>query len=87
MRNSPFNFRSLSVGVAALLGLSFSTCNLLADAVVIKGGERIEGKILSETDTEVTIQYQISASIKDDRLFGCTDLLAELGILRTRAGD
>ena len=67
MQNSPFNFRALSVGVAALLGLSFFTCNLLADAVVLKGGERIEGKILSETDTEVTIQYQISASIKDER--------------------
>ena len=67
MQNSPFKFRAFSVGVAALLGLSFSTCNLLADAVVLKGGERIEGKILSETDTEVTIQFQISASIKDER--------------------
>ncbi len=67
MQNSPFNFRTLSVGVAALFGLSFSTCSLLADAVVLKGGERIEGKILSETDTEVTIQFQISASIKDER--------------------
>lgn len=38
-----------------------------ADAVVLKGGERIDGKILSETDAELTIQYKVTASISDER--------------------
>ena len=48
--------------------LVYSSSPAWADAVVLKGGERVEGKILSETDAEVTIQYKVTASISDERV-------------------
>ena len=59
-----------STALAAVL----LTTRVLADTVILKGGERIEGKILSETDTEITIQYNVTASIKDDRMVKKTDV-------------
>lgn len=67
-------FRAASFTAAVILGITSLTPRALADAVVIKGGERIEGKILSETDTEVTIQYNASATIKDERTIKKTDV-------------
>ena len=59
-----------STALAAVL----LTTRVLADTVILKGGERIDGKILSETDTEITIQYNVTASIKDDRTVKKTDV-------------
>ena len=42
--------------------------SLRADTVILKSGEKVEGKILSETDTEVTMSVQVTATIKDDRI-------------------
>jgi hypothetical protein len=39
----------------------------LADTVILKSGEKLEGRILSETDTDVTIEVNVTASIKDQR--------------------
>ena len=41
---------------------------LRADTVILKSGDKIEGKILSETDTEVTMSVQVTATIKDERV-------------------
>ncbi len=39
-----------------------------ADTVILKSGEKLEGKILSETDAELTMSVQVSATIKDERV-------------------
>ena len=41
---------------------------LRADTVILKSGDKLEGKILSETDAEVTMSVQVSATIKDERV-------------------
>lgn len=51
----------------ALLAWAALAPALLADTVTLKSGEKIEGKVLSETDTEVVIEYKVSASITDSR--------------------
>ena len=48
--------------------------NLLADSVTLNTGEKITGTIKSETDTEVTIDVQVSASITDERVLEKTDI-------------
>ena len=58
---------------AAILLVQFSS-PIRADVVILKGGERVEGKILSETDAEVTIQYKVTASISDDRVIKKADI-------------
>lgn len=47
---------------------------LRADSVTLKTGEEITGTIKSETDTEVTIDVQVSASITDERVIEKTDI-------------
>ena len=41
---------------------------VMADTVILKSGDKLEGKILSETDAEVTMSVQVSATIKDERV-------------------
>lgn len=57
-----------------LLGFLLPSTLALADSVFLKGGERVDGKILSETDSEVTIEYKASASIKDERVIKKADI-------------
>jgi hypothetical protein len=38
-----------------------------ADTVVLKSGEKLEGRVLSETDTELRFEVKISAGIVDER--------------------
>ncbi|MDB6173255.1 MAG: hypothetical protein JWL59_2566 [Chthoniobacteraceae bacterium] len=39
-----------------------------ADSVTLKSGEKLEGKITKETDTEITLEQKISAGITDSRV-------------------
>src|SRR5690349_2950577 len=57
--------------LAALLSLVVSS---FADSVILKSGEKVDGRILSETDTEVTIEVAVSAAIKDQRVIKKTDV-------------
>ena len=57
--------RNASAVLSAILCLCMS---LFADTVTLKSGEKLEGKILSETDAEVTMSVQVSATIKDERV-------------------
>ena len=51
-----------------VLPILLSVCSALqADTVILKSGEKVEGKILSETPAEVTVSVQITATIKDER--------------------
>ncbi len=53
----------------AVISILSGLCVLLqADTIVLKSGEKLEGKILSETDAEVTMSVQVSATIKDERV-------------------
>ncbi len=54
-----------------LLGLAAST---FADTVVLKSGEKMEGRILSETPTQVTLEVKVTATIKDERVIKRTDI-------------
>lgn len=74
MQKSASKFYSLTIATIAVFGATFGSMSALADSVVLKGGERIEGKIINETDTEITINYQVSASIRDERTIKKTDI-------------
>jgi hypothetical protein len=55
--------------IATLLPILICLCTTLsADTVTLKSGEKLEGKILSETEAEVTMSVQITATIKDERV-------------------
>lgn len=60
----PF-IRLSTLVLSALVCLS---AGLQADTVILKSGEKLEGKILSETDAEITMSVQVSATIKDERV-------------------
>ena len=45
-----------------------------ADTVVLKSGEKIEGRILSEGGTEVTLAVQVTATIQEDRVIRKADI-------------
>jgi hypothetical protein len=45
-----------------------------ADTVTLKSGEKVEGRILTETDTELTIEVKVSGSIKDQRAIKKADV-------------
>jgi hypothetical protein len=38
-----------------------------ADTITLKSGDKLEGKIRSETETEVVIEYKVSSGIADER--------------------
>src|SRR5581483_5043345 len=38
-----------------------------ADTVTLKTGDKLNGKITSETDSQVTMRVQVSATISDER--------------------
>jgi hypothetical protein len=47
--------------------LLLATGSLLADTITLKSGAKIEGKVVEETATEVTVEYRESANIVDRR--------------------
>ena len=53
--------------VAAVL-LALSAPAIRADLVVLKSGEKIEGRVVSESPAEVRIEVQVSAGIVDERV-------------------
>jgi hypothetical protein len=52
----------LSPGIAVLLGAA-----ALADTITLQNGEKIEGRVVTETPDSVTIQFSVSESISDER--------------------
>jgi tetratricopeptide (TPR) repeat protein len=52
---------------AALLTALLLSVAASADTVILKSGEKIQGKILSENDKEVVVEEQVSAGITDTR--------------------
>lgn len=51
------------------LFLCMATCAAtLGDTIILKSGEKVEGKVIKETATEVTILVKVTASITDERV-------------------
>lgn len=50
------------------LALVFGTSLAVADTVILKSGEKVEGKILRESPTDVTVEVKISAAVTDERV-------------------
>ena len=48
--------------------------NALADTVTLKSGERIEGKIVGETEKEVTLEVKVTAAVTDERVVQKADV-------------
>ena len=57
--------------LAALLGLAVTG---FADTVTLKSGEKLEGRVTNETETEVSIEVAVTASIKDQRVIKKSDV-------------
>lgn len=56
------------------IALVFLSVSGFADSVTLKTGEKIQGRILSETATELQIEENISATIKDQRTIQKADI-------------
>jgi hypothetical protein len=56
------------------LALALLMTSAFADTVTLKSGERIEGKIIGETDKELTLSVKISAAVTDDRVVAKADI-------------
>lgn len=66
--------RKTSLFSLLLLGLACLASGVRADTIVLTNGDRIEGKILSETATEITVEMQVAAGITEDKVIGKTDI-------------
>jgi len=58
-----------------ILSLAGLAAVALGDTVTLKDGERIEGKITSETANDLTLEIQVSAGITDQRLLKKADVV------------
>jgi chemotaxis protein histidine kinase CheA len=54
--------------------LAFLSVSSLADSITLKSGDKVEGRIVSETETEVVIEEKISATITDQRAIPKADV-------------
>ena len=66
--NRHIPFRLLAVSLLTLAASAF------ADLVTLKSGEKVEGKITAETDTEITIAAKVSATITDEQTIKKSDI-------------
>jgi hypothetical protein len=58
-----------------LLCLTGVAAGTRADTITLRNGDRIEGSITNETPAEVTVKYQVSAGISDERVIRKTEIL------------
>lgn len=56
------------------LMIALLSCFANADIITLKDGEKVEGKILSENETELVVEIQETASIKDERIIARADV-------------
>jgi len=65
---------SLILSVVSLALITPATLSR-AETVTLSTGETVEGKILSETNEQITIEAKVSASITDERVIPKKDIL------------
>ena len=59
-----------------LLPLLILSCSAFADTITLTNGEKLEGKVLSETATELTVEYRESAGITDQKVIKKSDVVS-----------
>ena len=59
-----------------LLSLAILACSAFADTITLTNGEKMEGKVLSETATELTVEYRESAGITDQKVIKKSDVVS-----------
>ena len=59
---TPFRLLPRFIALAVLLGATS-----LADTITLTSGEKLEGKVVNETATELTVAVKVSASVTDER--------------------
>src|SRR4051794_3643113 len=57
--------------LAALVSIAASS---FADTVTLKSGEKVEGRITNESDTQLTMEVKVTSSIKDERVIKKADI-------------
>lgn len=65
---------SFRPAVSSALTLAMLMTSGWADTIVLKSGERIEGRVVSETDKQLTLEVQVSAGITDERKVAKADV-------------
>jgi hypothetical protein len=63
-----FKFTPLFASLLLAVGIAH------ADSVTLKSGEKFEGKILSDTETEVILEYNLTPKIKDKKTIKKADI-------------
>ena len=53
---------------------AFLPLQIHADTVILATGEKVDGKISLETDTEITVEIKVSSSISDERVIKKADI-------------
>lgn len=66
----------ISLKTLWLIGLAALSVSAFADIVVLTNGEKVEGKVTAETDTEITIAAKVSASITDERVIKKSEIVS-----------
>jgi len=67
--------RSHRLTLPALLALSLVAFGpVRADSILLKSGERLEGKVISENADSVTLEYRLTAKIKDTKIIAKSDI-------------
>lgn len=64
----------ISPAIPRALILALLMGEVFADTIILKSGERIEGRVVSETATELKLEVKVSASITDDRTVAKADV-------------
>ena len=65
---------SLPLSLLVIL-LGTPVCQLRAETIILATGEKLEGKILGETDNDVTLEVKISSSITDTKVINKKDVV------------
>lgn len=64
----------LSSSLTRLITFALISSTAFADIVVLKNGEKVEGKIIRENDQQLVMEVKVTASITDERVIAKTEV-------------
>lgn len=70
LMNRSLRHRTSSLLAAILLSAGVAS----ADIIILKSGDRIDGKIIAEDPTSFTVEYQLTPKIKDKKIVNKSDI-------------
>ncbi len=65
---------SLRLYISRAMAVALLLSHASADTIILKSGEKIEGKVIKETETELTLAVQVTATISDERVIPRADI-------------